>query len=687
MNKKILILIVAMFFGTKTVFAQAAATIPEVKVIARAQEDRILLRWAINTPLAWRKANRYGYTLERHTVSRDRKTLPKPEKLIIDQNFAPAPIAEWEAISETNNNAAIMAQALWGQTFVVEGGDSFSSIINTAEEQQQRFAFGLYAADQDFNIAQKAGLGYIDTTVKPNEKYVYKVIANIPETELITKEGGVFIGVADYEPLPEPIDFVGIFKDGTTLLSWDAKLLKNTYNSYIIERSEKEGSFKPLKATPYVPTNKENKEANRAIYVDSIANNKNYLYRIKGVSSFGEVGPTSNIVEGEGKKVLKFVPHLKTKNFKSENEVELTWTFPEEGNADITGFTLKRADTDRGIYSPVVTNIPPTARKISYNKLKPSNYFKITANGKNNNQRDSFAILVQPIDSIPPQKPVGLKGVIDSTGIVTLQWTPNVEEDLKGYRIYRGNLKNEEYSQITADPQQQNSYTDTIAIKNLNNKIYYQVMAVDRRYNMSELSEVLELTKPDVTPPTSPVFKSYEVVDGTVQLEWANSSSNDVEAHYVYRKEKEEQNWNLLFETSKSKNSTYIDKKVEEGNYYSYTILARDLSGLESQPSAPVSVMIPKSTLKRAVKGFYGTINAYEKTIQLSWKYKETAVASFELFRAANDKPSSLYRVLPSGTNRFTDIGLTINSSYKYIIRAVFDNGTYSKYSTITIKY
>ncbi|PKV49304.1 hypothetical protein ATE84_1325 [Aquimarina sp. MAR_2010_214] len=687
MNKKIGIAIIILLFGQKFSFAQSKEQLPEVKVIARAQEDKILLRWTLNTPIAWRKGNRYGYTLERYTISRDRKTLPNPEKLIIGQKFMPVSMMEWEGIAETSDNGAIMAQALWGESFVVEGGGGLASIINRAEEQQQRFAFGLYAADQDFEIAKKAGLGYIDTNIKPNEKYLYKVISNIPQFELKTKEGGVYIGIIDYEPLPEPVDFVGIFQDGSTLLSWDSKLLKNTYNSYIIERSENGSTFKRLGDIPYAAINKEKSENNRTLYIDSITNDKNYIYRIKGVSSFGEIGPASNVVSGEGKKVLKFVPYLKTKHITSESDVELTWTFPEEGNNDITGFTLKRSDTDRGGYKPVVTNIPPTSRKVSYTKLRATNYFKITANGKNNNQRDSFSMLVQPIDSIPPEKPIGLEGKVDSTGVVQLQWKPNTEEDLMGYRVYRGNLQHEEYSQLTESPHENYTFTDTVKVKSLNTKVYYRIIAVDQRYNKSEPSETLELVKPDVIPPTSPVFTSYTIKNGVVLLEWANSSSEDVETHYIYRKGKDDLDWSLIFQSPKFKNTTYNDSKVEQGKYYSYTILARDQSGLESTPAPPVSVIVPKTTLKSGVKGFYATVNEIDKTIVLTWNYKEPEVAEFELYRAYNKKPSLLYRVLPVETKRFVDTGLTINSNYTYIIRAIFNDGTYSRYSTIKVKY
>ena len=687
MKLKVLITLVIIIFGKGILNAQSEE-LPEIKVIARAQEDRILLRWSLNTPLSWKKGNRYGYTLERYTVSRDRQTLPKPEKVIIGQNFMPAPMMEWEAIADMSDQGAIMAQALWGESFVVEGGGGLASIINRSEEQQQRFAFALYAADQNFDIAQKAGLGFIDTSVKPNEKYLYKVISNIPETELKTKEGGLFIGVMDYEPLPEPVDFVGVFQDQSTLLSWNSKILKNIYNAYIIERSEDGNRFDKLSDVPYATlTRTRDKESARTLYMDSIANNQNYFYRIKGITSFGETGPVSEVVTGTGKTVLKYVPHLISKKLVSENEVELTWEFPKQGNTEITGFTLKRAESDQGAYMPVVTNIPATSRKISYDRLRATNYFKITAIGKENNQRDSFSMLVQPIDSIPPKKPVGFTGTVDSTGIVQLQWTPNTEEDIMGYRVYRGNRKNEEYSQLTESPYTQTKFTDTVPVANLGSKVYYQIIAVDRRYNMSQPSEILELIKPDVVPPTMPVFKSYDILNGNVLLEWANSSSTDVEGHYIYRKGEKDANWNLVHQSPKSKNNTYTDKNVEEGKYYSYTIIARDESGLESEPAPPISVIIPNSGLREGVKGFYGNINQYEKSIVLSWRFKGNDISGFELYRAVDDKPSILYKVLPPETKLFTDAKLTINTTYKYIIRAVYNDGSYSKYSSTIVTY
>ncbi len=663
-------------------------TVPQVAVIGSVQKDHIKLRWAPSTALSWRKANRYGYRLERYTVTRRGAVLPQPEKVILGERIVPQPLEAWEKEIETNNHAAIMAQALYGERFEVEAGDGLSAIVNLSREQEQRFSFGLMAADQDFEVAQKAGLGYVDTTVKPNEKYAYKIIPLIPEAELKVEEGGIFTGLQDYEPLPEPLELAGVFNDETVILTWNKKLLAKTYSSYIVERSTDKVTFEKRTGNPLMNLNNgEVETTDRAFYTDSIANNKTYYYRVKGITPFGETGPPSEIVSGKGKKILKYVPHLLSKNVISDKEVILKWDFPDEGVKELKSFNLKRSDTDDGFFETVVKDIPAQKREVTYSRLKSNNYFKIEAVDKNNNTRESFPMLVQPVDSVPPAKPAGLTGTIDSTGVVTLSWKPNTEPDLQGYRIYRANQENEEFSQLTISPQSGTSYRDSVGIKNLNPKVFYKISALDGRENMSELSEALVLKKPDVIPPSAPVFTHYKVEKNAVSLQWAESSSTDVAGHYLYKKENNAAQWTLVDAVSKDK-TDYTDKKIEEGNVYSYTLIAKDESGLESEPAPAVTVTIPKTGLKPKVKGFFASADLKKGAIDLSWRYNERGVDVFELYRAAGDEPLRLFKTLSAATDRLADnTGLTIQTNYTYLIRAVFKDGTLSEYSKLTVTY
>jgi uncharacterized protein len=65
-------------------------------VNARAQKDKILIRWAINAPIEWQKANKKGFIITRTTVLRDGKILSKPEKILLTpKSLVPEPLNSW----------------------------------------------------------------------------------------------------------------------------------------------------------------------------------------------------------------------------------------------------------------------------------------------------------------------------------------------------------------------------------------------------------------------------------------------------------------------------------------------------------------------------------------------------------------------------------------------------------------
>jgi hypothetical protein len=691
---KLQYIIALLIFGYTTSYGQkntiAEKAIPEkestIQVIVRVQKDKILLRWAPSDALAWKKLNKYGYQLERYTVTRDNKTLANPEKIVLVKTLKPEPIENWEKTIDENDNGAIIAQALYGESFGVEGVNQLQSIVNMSEESEQRFTFALFAADKDFEMAKKAGLGFEDKTALKNEKYTYRVSSNVPEDELVIQYGGVFVGLKEYEDLPKPMDLTANFTDHSAMLSWNFKILQHVYGSYYVERAMDKVHFERITNKPYTSMNQENENNNRIFYVDSIANSQQYSYRIQGISAFGELGPYSEVLSGKGKSILKFVPHLTIKDFKDDKTVTLTWEFNEEGNEEISGFELNRSDTDDEKYTTVIKNIAPKSRTVTYNKLAATNYFTITAIGKQGSNRTSFPMLVQPVDSIPPTKPLNLKGVIDSLGVVKITWDPNKEKDLMGYRIYKANNPNEEFSQITVNPSEPNRYQDSVIVKSLNSKVYYKIIAVDTHYNMSPFSEVLIVKKPDVIPPTSPIFTNYEIKDGIVLLEWINSQSEDVASHQLYRKENEQKEWQLVLDT-KEKIETYQDKSITEGGTYRYAIYAKDKSNLISTPSPEVAIFVPQSSVMPAVKGFYAQPNAATNSIDLSWEYNATGVESFEIYKATADEPMQLMQMVTAKTKKLSDSSITINTTYKYAIRVLFNDGRISKMSFFTIKF
>lgn len=661
-----------------------------VRIKSRAQQDKILLRWAVDRAIPWQKANTYGFELEKYVFSKNGNRLPQPQKLW-SKTLKADPLETWQEIVEQDDYAAIIAQALYGDSFAVEGESQgeLSAIVNLVEETQQRFSFALLAADMNFEVAQKAGWGYVDAEVKKGETYVYKIKTLVPKEKQNIQSSSALVSIDDFEELPAPIDLQGIFGDRNAILTWEYELFKDIYTSYFIERSMDGKSFNSLSDKPLVNLNDSPKNpAKRMYYIDSLAQNgTEYYYRVQGISSFGEKGTYSEIISGKGKDILTYTPRIIDFQFtENPNEAIIKWEFPKEGEKEVKEFQLIRADQDSGPYETVATGITPSKRQYQYDKLNPSNYFKIKAIGKSlHKERTSFSTLIQPIDSIAPLAPIELTGEIDSLGIARLSWKANEEKDLDGYKIYRAFNKKEEASPLLITPQQHNSYIDSLQLKNLNSKVYYKVVAVDKRFNHSEYSEMLVLEKPDVIPPTSPVFKAYKIENGKVILDWISSSDKEAK-HYVLREDLDDGlPPKVVFQTDTIQ--SFTDEKVEANKKYRYFIKAIDNAGLESQPSTPLTLTVINLEPTEVIKEVNSYVDRQNNYVDIFWRADADQIAEYTIYKQTGEKPPTTWRVVSGQTTRLTDQEIKVGNTYIYHIRATLNNGKYAVIKKLEIHY
>ncbi|WP_158837576.1 fibronectin type III domain-containing protein [Polaribacter sp. L3A8] len=667
-------------------------SLPTVRILSRVQENKVLLRWGVDQPIAWQKTNKSGFVLEKYLFSKDGNRLPIP-KILWQKTIKAAPLETWQNIVASNNYAAIIAQAIYGESFEVGGvsGGQLSKIVNQSQEIQQRFSFALFAADMNFDAAKKAGWGFEDTELLENEEYVYKIKIALPKEVLNVKSSAIIAGLKDYEPLPSPTDLQGIFGDKNVIVTWEYALYKTIYTSYNLERSENGIDFKQLNKEPLLNINdKPHAPAKRMYYVDSLAqNDKKYFYRVNGISSFGETGAYSDTISGVGKPVLPFTPKISDFKFtNSENEAIIYWEFPKEGEKVTAKFQLNHAEKDSGPYKVVVDNIPADQRSLTYSNLDPSNYFTITAVGTTaKQQKTSFSKLVQAIDTTPPVKPVGLEGKIDSLGIVRFNWKANTEKDILGYRVFRGFTEKEEPSQITISPIKNNKFIDTVIVANLNAKVYYKVVAVDKRFNHSEMSEVLILEKPDVIPPTAPVFSNYKIDQGAVQLTWINSSEENA-THILLRKNMTDAfAWKEIYRVTDGTIQSFKDTKVEADKTYRYAIKAIDKSGLESLPSSPLTIKVVNLTPASSIKEINFIVNRENNYIELFWRADTKKIAEYTIYKQVEGEKPTTWRVLPVTVKRTVDKDVYPNQVYIYHFRATENDGSYSKVKKVEVKF
>ena len=674
-----------------TAFAQDTEENASVQVLSYVSRDTIYLRWAINQAAAWKRTNENGYIIERYTVAKKGKTLSVPIKKILNNiPLKPEPLEKWEEMVTNNDYAAILAQALYGENFKVEGSDpgSLMQIVNRSKEIEQRFSFALLAADMNFDAAIKAGLGFVDTDIVSDEKYLYRVRAIVPEKFPGIRHGSVVADLTTPTKLPKPNGFTAVPGDKTVLLSWNYKIFAGIFTSYFLERSSDGSKFKRLGDTPILNLNsKEGSEQRNIAYVDTIPrNDTQYFYRVKGISPFGKVSPASEIVKAIGKAPLEAVPILGSSEIDATGTVKLQWEFPKEEENKVQSFELNRSSKSTGPYQVVSYNIPVSNRNIDYLVTEPSNYFTITALGLRNEKKTSLSVFVQTIDSIPPAIPLGVNGVIDTTGVVQLNWEKNLEKDLLGYRVFRGNRDGEELTQLTTDPIPLSTFKDSVNLATFSNDVYYSVVAVDRRYNMSDYSEVIEVKKPDVIPPTSPIFHKYEITEKGIDLSWRNSSSVDATKHTLFRKDITEgdEDWSTIFTTDTI--SSYIDTKVTDGHRYRYAVFAEDRNGLISAPSTPLTLTRVQGKASTVLKNVRAFANNDEGRIELSWKVITPNVKEIAIYKSKKGETPKLFRQIPGTIDSIKDSSVFPSTTYIYHFKPILENGL-PEFETITVNY
>lgn len=673
--------------------------VPHIRVKAGIQKDRIMLRWAVDQAVAWQKSNTIGFSLKRYTYMRDGKLLPESEEKDLGI-FLPKPEQEWQSIVETNDNAAIVAQSLYGEDFEVEMGEQpaegLEGLINKSQEIDQRFAFALMAADLDFEVALLAGWGYVDTDIKQDEKYVYVIELNQANNtkNLHVEQGQAVASLSDRQDLPSPMGLIGIFQDKSVILGWEYLQLRDIYTAYFIEKSEDNTNFIALGDLPVMNMNdKPDKPSQGMVYIDSLAQNgQNYSYRIRGKTIFGEYGPYSDVVTGSGKKALEASPRITFFDITADENIKIDWEFPAASEKDIQSFALLHSETDeKGSYKIVKDNIPVKDRAVTTKSLSPSNYFKIRAIGKNRDNRESFAVLIQPDDATPPAIPVELKGKIDSTGVVHLTWKPNTEKDLAGYHVFRSTIKGDEPVRLTPQALESAQYTDSVQIENLNSTVYYYVTATDLRKNQSGASQIIELEKPDVIKPEAPAFTGYKAENGEIQISWTKSYSDDASIHRLYRQaiDDRDKSWKIIYETkSISPEYEYTDKEAVSNHRYKYYLQAIDKGGLVSGRSQEITLRNTDLRPADVISEVAGIANHDKKMIELTWKVSSNdEIGEIVVYRRVGDGKATLWGTLSGAQNFLEDKNTQVGQQYTYLLKAMLKNNRPATTQTITVDY
>jgi len=550
----------------------------------------------------------------------------------------------------------------------------------------------LLKAIQSDDYAKYLGILFEDKTVTKGETYTYKVMKlNKGFEQLIGISSEITSGIYEHDIAPQNFKITaGIHRAS---MIWKPEL-KRYYAVNIYRHSSIKPNEIQLNDLPIMLSQKTEKDGTKSIpepYFsdDSLQNDVTYYYRIEGEDFFGRKTLSSDTISVLIKDLVPPPPPFNLHPEQDNLKTTLIWDIDE--SEDLFGFNLYKS-TDDSIYSKINESLLAKTDTSYIDIAKRSGifFYYVTAVDKDNNEARSPKLMLEIPDIIPPVKPKNLTAKPD-TGRIHLSWTPNTDDDLMGYIVYRriAEKKNTEFAPLTADPVTTNKFTDKLS-KIARNYFQYAVAAIDSAYNVSDLSNIASAQMPDILPPHKPKFKKTWINEEGVIVEWIPNMEPDLLGYNIFKKEKtdttayKQLNKALLNPGS----NQYTDKKNKAGAVYYYRLNAIDSAGNSSPLSIPffAAIIKPEQTDSSSLKKVTLSYNKRTKTVRLKWKVsKETTYKGCVIYKQEANKSLKPVTGLMK-KQYYNDKDIKENKTYMYQVRIYETSGKVIKSELKEIK-
>lgn len=675
-----------------------------VRLMGVYRQGKVLLRWGPADYISWQKGNSLGYKLERFRLSSGGVAQTQEQVnatlQVLDSLLKPAPESLFLALSDTLNAAGIAAAALYQESFDVEpmssGSDDLARAINTNSQQENRYGFGLLAADESFTVAQAMALGYADqSNIQTGETYLYRLYqytqANGQNPLLI---GAMVVNTAtEYQPPAPPLPRAEV-KGQQALLSWSRTGLEQHYTTYTVECTADNGAtWVKCNKSPLLSPEAEGKNADLVYFADQLPANGSVQYRVLGITPFGFRGiPSATVTaskQGIQRNERPFVYKITEVN---QGTLTLYWDFPDSLNAQVQRIEVRRSADPDGPFSLVSNGtLANDARSFVDPSPLSSNYYQVVAIHQDNYEMSAQPALGQMVDATPPAVPAGLKGSLSTSGTVSLSWTANTELDVRGYRVFSANGANATFVEVSQGVITETSFGQSIDMQTLSESIYYRINAVDFHENESAMGTVLELKRPDVIAPSAPLLVQAQPSNAGISIDWQPSSSEDVVRHVIERKPSAGSAWEKVWESSGSINGAqnWQDTNLVMVAEWDYRVVAYDEVGLfsSSKPANAKATAVKRPRPSNG-KAEIATSNN-QLAVKLLWEYPENVKPmDMLIYRGKDSANLTLYTTLPIEDNPpvttlagqqalyvYRDKEVSPGSNYKYQIVLRFTDG------------
>lgn len=638
---------------------------------AYVKKNEVILRWVPSNKFVYKSIMKNGLKITRFEKVNFKVVNP----VVLSNNLKPylsKDTLKWAFLLQEVPDAVVSYK-------VITGFEKNTPQSGKAQETNESMFYDLMLLSADFNfkIAKASGLYFKDSTITSGKEYSYKIELNNNLAKIVPTTIEVNSGILSVNPAINNLTHA--VKGKLVKLKWKTNELRRNFSGYNVERSTDSVNFTKINTSPVILLSTQfEKQKDEIVFNDTCSDvNKIYYYRIYGINFFGEFSKPSNVIAVKFYNDFKSFPVIDSIQTISNQKVFVSWKMKEEiENKHVKEFVLLRSKKDSGPYNVIYKSNQPA--QFIDEKPESSNYYKIAAISHGNDTAYSYSSLALIFDTIPPLAPKDLKAKVDLKGNVTLIWTKNEEKDLQGYKIFKANSLNEEFVQISNEFLYTNEFKDRLNLKTLSKKIYYRVVATDKRFNNSDFSEPIEVKRPDTIAPIAPIINNLKMVQNGIEISWILSNSDDVKQYILYRqdtkingKEEKVKDW-----LAKDSLKTFLDTNLTLGESYRFKIVVIDEDDNISVSNYPF--MKFETGYRKKISNIQHKVDRTEKKIGLEWDYPINEIEKYIIYRSKNTDPYTIIKTIPAVKNQFEDKELNMGNIYSYKIKAVYKIGVES---------
>lgn len=575
----------------------------------------------------------------------------------------------------------IMVLRTWDRRDTVE-----MALADPEKTEGLNFGLGMYLASSlnSPKEARRSGLVFIDKTVVPGQRYIYRVSLGGQSINLRA--------VAQNSPAPPLPKIDGVGLDSTAAIRWPHNPSTAPFDAYLLEKSTDRQSYISVTETvilynPNVSKGENNPlEPNTIYQKDKLTRNQRpYFYRLIGVDAFGDQTTATQVLEIIGKDMTP--PAAPTdfsiSKIESEGAVILKWEKPIRED-DLAGFNIYRSDFPDSAFVQINPQILGAAQTTFSEKMplpEEGKYYRIGAMDVARNESYSPSEFVVFNDKTPPAAPLGFQAKADSNGVVRLDWKANQEADFLGYLLVSSRFEDAEFIPVSQKPLRSTSFQDSLALDLQNHFCFYRLAAVDKQFNTSPFTPKIKVVLPDTIAPTAPLLKKVSLENGVPVLEWATGKESDLSAISIFRKEDEKRGWQEIAVVKEPSIVIWSDTTLTEGSVFSYRLQASDLLRNTSRFSNRKSIAFRQNDTVSPVYGFKYSAEK-ERLIRLDWQVpKGNQVVNFMVFKMENNGEPQLLDVAPETS--FIDRKVKTGNAYSYFVVAQSESGKRSEPSEV----